>query len=221
VWNSAERTLPAPPREEVDSRALFGQTMGLVAITVAFAALGAYLGRDASGLVSIVCWIAGFGCIIGLNVAAARSQQLAITLLFGLGLLIGIAMGSTVAAYAEAEPAAVWQAAGATALSVSGLGAFGYATKRDLSGLGRMLFWALLALIGFGLVLLFVSIPNENVIYSVLGLLVFGGLVVVDFNRLRRMGTAAAAVPMAAAIFLDVVNIFLFFLSLFGGGRRD
>jgi hypothetical protein len=27
-------------------------------------------------------------------------------------------------------------------------------------------------------------------------------------------------VPIAAGIFLDIFNVFLFFLSLFGGGRR-
>jgi FtsH-binding integral membrane protein len=29
-----------------------------------------------------------------------------------------------------------------------------------------------------------------------------------------------AAVPIAASIFLDIFNVFLFFLSLFGGGNN-
>ena len=37
----------------------------------------------------------------------------------------------------------------------------------------------------------------------------------VDFNRLRRAGNDEA-IPLAAGIFLDVLNIFLFFLQLFG-----
>jgi FtsH-binding integral membrane protein len=37
-----------------------------------------------------------------------------------------------------------------------------------------------------------------------------------DFNRLRRAGEEDA-VPFAASIFLDVLNIFPFFLELFGG----
>ena len=37
------------PVEAADSRAVFGQVMGLVAVTVGFFALGAYLGRDLSG----------------------------------------------------------------------------------------------------------------------------------------------------------------------------
>ena len=44
------------------------------------------------------------------------------------------------------------QAAGATGLFVGGLGAAGYATRRDLSFLYRGLFFALLGLIGFGLI---------------------------------------------------------------------
>jgi modulator of FtsH protease len=51
----------------------------------------------------------------------------------------------------------------------------------------------------------------------VIGLVVFGALVVFDFNRLRRT-SMAGAVPIAASIFLDVFNIFLFMLSLLGGG---
>jgi FtsH-binding integral membrane protein len=43
---------------------------------------------------------------------------------------------------------------------------------------------------------------------------------VIDFNRLRRAGNEEA-IPLAASIFLDVFNIFLFFLTLFGGGGRS
>ena len=97
-------------------------------------------------------------------------------------------------------------------------GSYGYATRRDLSVWARALFWALLALIGFGIVTIFVSIPNGNIIYAVLGLVIFGGYTILDFNRLRR-ASPDAAVPIAAGIFLDVFNIFLFFLQLFGNER--
>jgi modulator of FtsH protease len=74
----------------------------------------------------------------------------------------------------------------------------------------------LVALLAFGVVALFVSIPNENVIWSVAGLVIFGGWTIFDFNRLRRAGQESV-VPIAASIFLDVLNIFLFALNLFGG----
>jgi len=202
-----------------ESRAVFGQVMGLVAVTLGVLALGAYIGRDLSGGWGILAFIASFGCVIGLNVASTRgNEQVAITLLFGLGLLLGLALGPVLSDYVEADPAAVWQAAGATGGFVAALGAAGYATRRDLSSWYRVVFWALLGLIVFGLVAIFVSIPGANIIWSVAGLVIFGGYTVLDFNRLRRSGQESA-VPIAASIFLDVLNIFLFFLQLFGGSN--
>jgi FtsH-binding integral membrane protein len=48
---------------------------------------------------------------------------------------------------------------------------------------------------------------------------IFGGFTIVDFNRLRR-ASAASAVGIAASIFLDIFNVFLLLLQLFGGGRE-
>ena len=201
------------------ARAVFGQVMGLVALTLAFLALGAYIGRDLNGGIGIFFFLAGFACIFGLSIASARGDdQLSITLLLALGLLLGLALGPVLSAYAKADPSALWQAAGATGAFVAGLGTLGYATRRDLSSWARTLFWALLALIVFGVVAIFVSIPHGNVIWSVAGLGIFGALTVFDFNRLRRAGTESA-VPIAASIFLDILNVFLFMLELFGGGR--
>ena len=204
---------------ERDSRELLGQVMGFVAVTVGFTALGAYLGRDLTGGAGLLLFIAAFACIFGLNIAAAkRREQLAIGLLFGLGLLLGLAVAPVLADYATADPSALWQAAGATAAFVAGLGAYGYATRRDLSSWGRTLFWALLALIVFGIVAIFVSIPNEHIIYAVAGLGIFGAFTIFDFNRLRRAGDDGAVV-IAASIFLDIFNVFLLFLTLFGGSN--
>jgi FtsH-binding integral membrane protein len=69
------------------------------------------------------------------------------------------------------------------------------------------------------LIATFVAIPGGNVIYAVLGLGVFGAFTIFDFNRLRR-ADMSSAVPIAASIFLDVFNVFLLLLSLFGGGNR-
>jgi FtsH-binding integral membrane protein len=203
-----------------EARTVFGQVMGLVALTVGCTALGSYIGRNLSGGTSLIIFLAAFACIFGLQFAASRGhEQLAVGLLFGLGLLLGMAVGPALAVYAKDDPAALWQSAGATGAFVAALGSYGYATRRDLSSWARVLFWALLALIAFGIVLIFVSIPGGNLIYAVLGLGVFGAFTVFDFNRLRR-ANMASTVPIAARIFLDVFNIFLFMLRIFGGGRR-
>ncbi|HEX3689452.1 MAG TPA: Bax inhibitor-1 family protein [Solirubrobacteraceae bacterium] len=202
------------------TRGVFGQVMGLVALTFGCLALGAYITRNLTGGTGILFLILGFACFIGLQAATKRGhEQLAVGLLFGLGLSFGMALGPLLAYYAHANSGAVYQAAGSTALFTGGLGAAGYATRRDLSSWSRTLFRALVVLIVFGLITLFVAIPGANVIYAVFGLIVFGALTVFDFNRLRRT-TMGGAVPIAASIFLDILNVFLFFLQLFGGGNR-
>ncbi|MFL5860006.1 MAG: Bax inhibitor-1 family protein [Solirubrobacteraceae bacterium] len=190
--------------------------MGLVALTVACATLGVWVGRNSGGAGWFIAWLAALGCLIGLNVANARGRTgLALTLLFAFGLLIGISVASTVNYYAATDPTAVRQAFGATTLSVAALGSIGYATRADLSFLYRLAFWLLLALLAAGLVLIFVHIPALYVGWTVLGLVVFGLYTVVDFNRLRRAG-GEEAIPLAAGIFLDVLNLFLLFLRIFG-----
>jgi uncharacterized protein len=204
------------PLTRDESGTLLGQTMGLVAATAALFALGAYLGRDLSYGWGWVLYIVSFGLLLGLNFAAQRSQQLAVGLLFGFGLLIGLATAPTIAYYMSTNPQVVWQAGGATALFIAGFGSFGYATRRDLSGLARAFFWALIALIVFGIVLIFVRIPHGQEIYAILGLAIFAGLTAFDFQRLRRTQDIRSAPLLAASIFLDVLNVFLLLLSLFG-----
>lgn len=211
----------APPSQALTRdqvRGVFGQVMGLVALTLGCTALGAYIGRDFTGGTGILFLLAMFACIIGLQAAAARGhEQLAIALLFGLGLTLGIFLGPVLAYYAKADPGAVYQAAGSTAAFVGALGCYGYATRRDLSAWARPLFFALCALLLFVIAAIFIAIPGANLIWAIGGLIVFGGFTILDFNRLRRT-SMAGSVPIAASIFLDVFNIFLFFLTLFGGG---
>jgi FtsH-binding integral membrane protein len=200
------------------TRSIFGQVMGLVTLTLGCTALGAYVGRNMTGGTGILFFFFAIACVFGLQFASrAGRDQLSILLLFGLGLFLGLFIAPVIAYYVKSDPNAVWDAAGATALFCGGCGAYGYATRRDLSSWYRTLFWALLALIVFGLIGLFVTIPNENIIWAIAGLVIFGGFTIFDFNRLRRT-TQGGAVPIAASIFLDVFNVFLFFLTLFGGG---
>ena len=196
---------------------LFSQTMAYVALTAALFALGAWLGRNLTGAVGIIAFIAAFACLIGMRFAARSSLQLTVGLLCAFGLLVGLAVAPTVAYYGSMDPRALWQAGGATALFIAGFGAAGYATRRDLSALARVLFWALVALIVFGIVLIFVNIPGGALVYSVLGLVIFAGFTMFDFQRLRTSTDVASAPFLAASIFLDILNVFLFFLQIFGG----
>ena len=208
------------PAARGQAHALFAQTMGYVAVTAALFALGAWLGRSLTGGVGIVAFIAAFAALFGLRFAARRSTQLTVGLLGAFGLLIGLAVAPTVAYYGSMDPQALWEAGGATALFIAAFGAAGYATRRDLTAIARVCFWALVALIVAGIVLIFVHIPGSDLAYSVLGLVIFAGFTMFDFQRLRTNADITAAPLLAASIFLDVLNVFLFFLQIFSSEER-
>ena len=74
---------------------LFGQTMGYVAATAGFFALGAYLGRDLSYGWAFVGFIGAFACLIGMNFMVRQSGAASAGLLFAVGLLLGLGLAPT------------------------------------------------------------------------------------------------------------------------------
>ena len=142
-----------------------------------------------------------------LSVATAR------WLFFAYAALVGVSLSILFHIYTKSSITRVFFI---TAATFGALSLFGYTTRRDLSALARVSFWALIALIVFGIVLIFVHIPHGELIYSVLGLVVFAGLTMFDFQRLRRSKDLDSAPLLAASIFLDALNVFLFFLRIFG-----
>jgi FtsH-binding integral membrane protein len=205
----------------VAGHTLFAQTMGYVAGTAGMFALGAWIGHGMSSGLGLVGFIAAFVCLLAMRFAASRSPGLTVGLLAAFGLLIGLAVAPVITYYARTDPSAVWEAGGSTALFIAGFGAAGYATRRDLAAVARICFWALLALIVAGIVLIFVNIPGAALAYSVLGLVIFAGFTMFDFQRLRHAQDITSAPLLAASIFLDILNVFLFFLDIFGGRGRE
>jgi uncharacterized protein len=161
------------------------------------------------GLVAVTAGLFALGAYLGRDLS------------YGWGWVWFIAAAPTIAYYADANPQILWQAGGATALFIGGFGAVGYATRRDLSAYARVLFWALIGLIVYGIVLIFAQIPNGELVYAIVGLVIFAGLTVVDFQRVQTTRDVTSAPQLAASIFLDALNVFTLFLSLFGGGGRS
>ena len=71
----------AGPAARDRTHTLFAQTMGYVAVTAGFFALGSYLGRDLSEGWAFVWFIVAFACLIGMQFAVRRSLPLTIGLL--------------------------------------------------------------------------------------------------------------------------------------------
>ncbi len=105
---------------------------------------------------------------------------------------------------------------------------WGYATKRDLSGWGSILFMALVGLILATIVNLFIANSALYWVTTYAGVLIFCGLTAYDMQKLRRYGEtggaseeaeAKAAVQGALALYLDFVNLFLYLLRILGSRR--
>jgi FtsH-binding integral membrane protein len=215
----------ARPVGNIDTRAVFGQTMFLVAVTAAFAAAGAYIARDAAGGVALLAYIGAIGIMLGMNFARkAQNGSLGMGLLFGFGLLLGIAIAPTIAVYAKQPNGAtiVWQAVLLTGLFIACFGTVGYATKRDLAPLARIAMFGLFGLILVAIVGMIFFSSAFSGIYTVwlfVALAAFTVFTMYDFQRMHRAGQNDV-VMLAMSIFLDVFNVFLIILSLLGGGGR-
>ena len=83
-----------------------------------------------------------------------------------------------------------------------------------------MSFAALLLLIVSGIVLIFMHVSPGALIYSALGLLIFAGLIMADFQRLRRSRNLDSGPLITVSIFLDALNVFLVVMRFIAGGTE-
>jgi modulator of FtsH protease len=204
-------------RARVSTSTLFGQVMFLVGIAIAFLAAGAVVGKDMDLHTARILGFVAFGMILAQNfVAPLRRGSVGIAWLFGFGLILGLSLGPILNYYINAEPDTVYQAAGGTALITLGMGAYGTATSKDLARWIRPLSYALLAVIGISLIAwLFGTGGSPLISFAVLVL--SAGILIVDFNYLRRNATEDDVVWIATGIFVSIVNIFLSLLNILGG----
>ena len=139
-------------------------------------------------------------------------------LFYAFSIFEGMALGVIVESYIQRGMGAiVISAAVTTAGLVTLLGAHAWTTKRDLSGLGGYLMAGLLAVVVASLVGIFLRTPLFHLILSAATALVFSGFVLYDIQRLRNAeGTQYDAVLLAVSIYLDIFNLFLAILRLFG-----
>ena len=109
------------------------------------------------------------------------------------------------------------------------MAAFGYFTKTDLTGLGKLLIMALVGLIIASLVnLLLLKSSGFELILSYVSVLVFVGLTAYDSQKIKRMlaqaedmgeGAQKTALMGSLTLYLDFINLFLYLLRIFGRER--
>ena len=204
----------AAPRA-ISTSQLLGQVMFLVAIALGFCALGTLIGRDLSLGAARACSFAGFGMLLVSSFAGQRFRVGAFAMgwLFATALLIGLGLGPVIAYFASVESDALTQAFAGTAATVLGAAALGFTLSKDLAPWMRpvslIVFAACAGTIVWTLFGGTVSPLLSAGIYLLSAL-----LIVIDFNFLRKHGTANDAIWLATGIFVSIVNIFLSLLNI-------
>ncbi|MFJ7829810.1 Bax inhibitor-1/YccA family protein [Peribacillus sp. NPDC097264] len=148
-----------------------------------------------------------------------RKKAIGYTFLFVFTFISGMITYPIIAHYLALAGANVVILAGVTTTVVfGGLALYATTTKRDLSFLSGILFAALLALIAISIFNIFSPLSSmAMLVYSFIGILVFSGYVLYDFNRMKHYGVTAEEVPlMALNLYLDFINLFINILRFFG-----
>ena len=127
------------------------------------------------------------------------------------------------------------QSIAATFFTTSGtfgaMGLYGYMTKRDLTTVGNLCFMGLFGIIIASIVNMFFYNYTANLIISIIGVIIFVGLVAYDTQKIKQLSLAVAdgqlseeegkkgAIIGALTLYLDFINLFLYILRLFGNRK--
>jgi len=154
-----------------------------------------------------------------------RKKSISYTFLFVFTFISGVTTYPIISYYLATIGAnTVITALGTTTAVFAGIAIYASTTKRDFSFLGGMLMAALIALIAISIFNIFWPLSSTGMLaFSFIGVLVFSGYVLFDFNRMKHYGVTAEEVPlMALNLYLDFINLFISILRIFGIlGSRD
>jgi modulator of FtsH protease len=195
---------------------LLGQVMFLVAVALAFTSAGAYIGRDLSYGTGLIFELCALGMLIlQMFVPVLREGPTGMTWMFALALLLGLGLGPVINEYATVDQSAIYQAAGGTALTVGVMGSYGFATSRDLIRWMRPLFFALLGVFALSIVLILVG-SGEHFLLNLAIYVIVSAYLAIYFQIIRRRASERDVIWIATGVFINIINIFLTLLRIFG-----
>jgi FtsH-binding integral membrane protein len=222
---------PAPAttqiRTGVERATLARRTYGLVFLSVLVTMGGVAFAGTQPGLMQAVLahpFLSFLAVLAPLLLAQmnARSfpRNVILTLLFTF--VEGVFISPFLYLMQQQAPGAVGQAGILTFSAFGALSLYGLTSRRDFSAWGSFLTVGLLVLIVALIINSFVASVGASLWLSAVGVLIFSGLLVFDTWRFMRSGRFGPDdyVFAAVQIYLDLLNMFMFILSLLGVGRR-
>ena len=155
---------------------------------------------------------------------AWRGDQLSTGAITGWFFAFATAMGASLSLlFYLFTTASIVQALVGTCVSFTALAAWGYFTRRDLSGWGPFLIAGVIGLIVASLIGMFFQSSALQMTLNVLTIIIFLGLTAYDMNRIRDMFWNASSEDVermqwfgALSLYINFINIFVSLLQLFG-----
>lgn len=135
--------------------------------------------------------------------------------MFGFAGFMGFFMEPMVSKYLSVNPSAVAGAGVMTLAITFSMGMWGMVTKRDLSGLGKILFFSLIGIIVGSLFNLFFGSSILETVISIVAVVVFSLYIMKDTNDVVR-GFQTNYVIASVGMYLNIVNLFMNLLSIMG-----
>ncbi len=179
-----------------------------------------------NGALFIGLLLAELALVIGLSAGINRMQaSTAAVMFFVYSALNGVTLSVIFSAYVQASIASTFFITAGTYAVVS---IYGYTTNRDLTSLGHFFFMGLVGIILASIVNFFLHSQSIYWLITYIGVFVFVGLTAYDTQKLKEMAVqgfgdteieSKSAVIGALRLYLDFVNMFLFFLRIFGRRR--
>lgn len=177
----------------------------------------------------IVAIVAQLGLVLALSWGLQRmSVTLAQVLFFVYAASVGVTLSLILLAY---ENTTVISAFATTAVLFFVMTMFGLTTRIDLT---RYSSYFMIGLIGLFIALIvnsFIGTSTTELLLSFVGVVLFSGLTAYDTQRIQRMAQdprlagegeatmSRLAIMGALGLYLNFLNLFIFLLRLFGGGR--
>lgn len=214
-------------RSGEERAALVRRTYGLVFLSVIVTVLGsafalsqeAVLGASAQHpFIMLLCLLAP----LWMAQRAAREFPKNLILTFIFTFIEGIFIAPFLYVANRTAPGVVGQAAVLTLAAFGVLSLYAVVSRRDFSAWGSFFMVGLVVLFIAMIINAFVGSAAGGLWIAAVGVMVFAGLLVFDTWRLLRSGMYGQDdyVLAAVAIYLDLLNMFLFILSLLTGGRN-
>ena len=164
-------------------------------------------------------------------IISSRIRKLGLTqatILFILySLLNGVTLSFTLLVYQEASIA---KAFFITAGTFGIMSLYGYTTKKDLSSIGKLLFFALIGLVIATIVNLFCKSSGFDLMISYAAVIIFIGLIAWDSQKIKKIlieesqygvdeHSQKIALLGALELYLDFVNLFIYILRILGSKK--